>query len=109
MQRKFLPLTEDTRNPRSEEVPTLTRLSTGVGVVECPQCGQLGDHHSRDCPHNLTPRDSTLDRRLMPRRQRADRRMALRYGPTARHRRHASGRRKEDEWDPVKAERSTYL
>lgn len=51
-------------------------------------------------------RDRTLDRRLMQRRQLADRRMTLRYGPTAGDRRHGFGRRKEDEWDATKSEQA---
>lgn len=49
--------------------------------------------------HAPLTKDRTLDRRLMQRRQRVDRRMTVRYGATATHRRHGFGRRKEDECD----------
>lgn len=64
MESKLLPTSRST--PRSNRVSGLApqgkvltpaRLATYSGEAECPQCGQLGEAHTKDCPHNLRPRD----------------------------------------------------
>jgi hypothetical protein len=49
--------TVDNSEPPSEHISTPTGVATYVGEAECPQCGRLGYRHTKDCPHNLGPRD----------------------------------------------------
>ncbi|MDX1487450.1 MAG: hypothetical protein R3268_04565 [Acidiferrobacterales bacterium] len=57
MKRHLLALTEANGEPPSRQITTPTGVATYVGEAECPQCEQLGDRHTKDCPHNLGPRD----------------------------------------------------
>lgn len=57
MKRHLLALAEASSEPHSEPIPTPTGVATYLGEAGCPQCEQLGDRHTKDCPHNLGPRD----------------------------------------------------
>ena len=57
MDNAFLPLAEDHNEAAAEPIPADPGGAIYVGEAECPQCGRLGDRHTKDCPHNLGPRD----------------------------------------------------
>jgi hypothetical protein len=57
MKRAVLSLHEDARELRSEDIPASADGATYVGEAECPQCGGLGDRHTKYCPHNSGPRE----------------------------------------------------
>ncbi len=42
----------------SEEISPYADPGTYLGEAECPQCGELGDQHTKYCPHNPDPGES---------------------------------------------------
>ena len=55
MKNAVLSLHEDPSESRAEEIPASADGATYVGEADCPQCGGLGDRHSKYCPHNSGP------------------------------------------------------
>jgi hypothetical protein len=50
MNNAVLSLDEGTREPLPEEILPSADGVIYVGEAECPQCGGLGDQHTRYCP-----------------------------------------------------------
>ena len=52
MKSPFLSPHDDPSESRLEESPGATDGATYVGEADCPQCGGLGDSHTKYCPLN---------------------------------------------------------
>jgi hypothetical protein len=50
MKRAVVYLHEDASESRLEDIPASADGLTYVGEADCPQCGGLGDQHTKYCP-----------------------------------------------------------